>query len=134
MTELAISLEKVCYLIALTRELQVKVPMEEDEDASNPIDDDETAVIEDRADDPVDDELEAYMADLNTDEWDDLLRLIWIGRADYAIEDWGDMLSDARALPDAQKQAYLVETPMVADYLAEGLAAFGLSCDGDDIT
>lgn len=134
MPELTISLEKACYLITLTRDLQVKVPMEEDEDSSSPIDDDEMSVLEDRPDDPVDEELDAFMADLNTDEWDDLLRLIWIGRGDHAIEDWGDMLSDARALPRAQKRAYLVETPMIADYLGEGLDAFGLSCDGDDLT
>lgn len=57
--DLAISAEKVCYIIAKAREFDVKDVVTDPDDASNPADDAMIAVLEDHKDDPVIQEISA---------------------------------------------------------------------------
>jgi hypothetical protein len=88
--ELNISLEKVCFAIAKARELDVKVAPEELDDASD--EDMMQRILEDYADDPTLEELRSFLLDQNDDELKELLALTWLGRGDFAIEEWRDGL------------------------------------------
>ena len=128
MATLRISPEKVCFVVVKARELDVQVPPSELEDGSNATDDDMAAILEDYAGNPTYEELRSFLEALNDDEVEDLLALTWLGRDDYAIEDWDDILAEVRDVRERHTIDYLLGTPLLPDYLEDGLAAFGLSC------
>jgi hypothetical protein len=125
--ELEISLEKVCFVIAKARELDVKVAPEELDDASD--EDMMQRILEDYADDPTLEELRSFLLDQNDDELKELLALAWLGRGDFTIEEWQDGLGQVRDVRRHHTADYLLGTPLLADFLEEGLAQFGLSCE-----
>jgi Protein of unknown function (DUF3775) len=125
--ELTISLEKVCFAIAKARDLDVKVAPEELDDASD--EDIMQRILEDYADDPTLEELRSFLLEQNDDELKELLALAWLGRGDFAIEEWRDGLRRVGDVRQFHTADYLLGTPLLADFLEEGLAQFGLSCE-----
>jgi hypothetical protein len=128
MPTLRISPEKVCFVVVKARELDVKVAPEWMDDGSNPTDDQMAQILEDYADDATLDELRSYLQALNDDELEDLLALTWLGRGDYTLNDWEDLMSEVQDVRDHRTVDYLIGTPLLADYLENGLSEFGLSC------
>jgi hypothetical protein len=129
MPTLRISSEKVCFVAVKARELDVKVAPAELDEASNATDDDMTQILEDYADDPTFEELKSFLEAMNEDEIEDLLALTWLGRDDYAIDDWEELLDEVREARDGHTIDTLLGTPLLAEYLEGGLAEFGLSCE-----
>jgi Protein of unknown function (DUF3775) len=127
--ELNVNPEKVCFIIIKARAFDAKVDPVEPEPGSNPSDDDEREVLEDYADDPTREELRAVIETLDEDELIDVIALAWVGRGDFGRSDW----PDARALADERHRrhssAYLMGMPALGDYLEEGLAELGYSCE-----
>jgi Protein of unknown function (DUF3775) len=128
MPTLRISPEKVCFVVVKARELDVKVAPEWMDDGSNPTDDQMAQILEDYADDATLDELRSYLQALNDEELEDLLALTWLGRGDYTLSDWDDLMTEVRDVRDYRTVDYLIGTPLLADYLENGLSEFGLSC------
>jgi hypothetical protein len=126
--ELGIGLDKVCYLILKAREFDVQEGVVEEVYGSNPIDEGFREVLEAFPDDPTDREMRAFIDALNEDEQCALVALAWVGRGDYAVEQWNEALALARNRRTGPTSPYLLGIPVLADYLNEGLAAFGLSC------
>jgi Protein of unknown function (DUF3775) len=129
-----IPLEKLAFIVAKAREFDAEVEPDGDgDDASNPADDGERAILQDTADNPTLQELRDAIDALNVDERDELLALVWIGRGDYTADEWADAVSEASARNDRRDADYLIGTPLLADYIEEALAAFGLSLDEFEI-
>lgn len=129
MPELRISSEKVCYIVVKAREFDVKVAPEWLDDGSNPTDDGMMRILEDYKDDPTLAELRTYLKSLDDDELDDLVALTLLGRGDYTIDEWEDLMSEVRDLRASQDTVrYLIGIPLLGDYLEDGLNEFGLSC------
>jgi Protein of unknown function (DUF3775) len=129
MPTLSISTEKVCYVVVKAREFDVKVAPEWLDDGSNPTDDGMIRILEDYADDPTLAELRSYLRAMDDDELDDLVALTWIGRGDYTIDEWEDLMSEVRDLRASENTVrYLIGIPLLGDYLEDGLNAFGLTC------
>ena len=124
----SIATEKVCFIVVMAREIHAKVPPQEEDPASDVADDDFREVLEDFAGDPMYQELREYIAALDDDEKAELLALTWTGRGDFDAADWDAAMTEARDRADAREPAYIMGTPLVSDYLEEGLAAFDLSC------
>jgi hypothetical protein len=129
MATLRISPEKVCFVVVKARELDVKVPPTDLDEGSNASDDDMAQILEDYADDPTFEELKSFLEALNDDELEDLLALTWLGRDDYTIDDWDDIMAEVQDVRERHTIEYLLGTPLLADYLEDGLGAFGLSCE-----
>jgi len=127
--ELSISTEKVCAIIAMARQFDVKDAVTEPDPASNPSDDGMRAVLEDHADDAVQMELLSFIRDMNLDEELDLVALTWLGRGDGDIEGWASLRAEAARAHNNRTGAYLLGTPLLADFLEEGLSQFGRSCE-----
>jgi len=127
--ELAISPEKVCYIIIKAREFDAKDVVTDPDDSSNATDDAMLSVLEDHKDDPVVQEISAAIFGMSEDEQIDLVTLTWIGRGDGTLEDWNDLRAEAMRAHNKRTAAYLLGMPLLPDYLEEGLAAFGLSCE-----
>jgi len=122
---LTINPDTVCYVIVKARELFVKVQPEELYDDG----DDVERILEDHADDPTHQEIRQFLDSLNEDQLAELLALMWVGRGDYSVDDWQTALSAVNDLRDRHDADYLLGTPLLADYLEEGLSQFGRSCE-----
>jgi hypothetical protein len=125
---LEISPETVCYIIVKAREFDEKVEASDDdpETESNPSDDRDVGVLEDRPDDPTQQELVEALGSLNVDQQLDLVALMWLGRGDF--DSFTQARAQARAVKDKHFPSYLAGTPLLGDYLEEGLTSLGYSC------
>jgi hypothetical protein len=131
MPELAISVEKVGFLIEKTREFDVKEAETDPDSGSNPTDDNMIDVLEDDGSDPVAQEISGFINAMTEDEQIDLIALMRLGRGDGSIEEWNDLRREAAEVRGRSTSRTLLGEPLVSDYLAEGLDAFGLSWTGE---
>ena len=131
MPELAISVDKVVFLIEKTREFDVKEAETDPDSGSNPTDDDMIDVLEDDGSDPVAQEITGFINAMTEDEQIDLIALMRLGRGDGSIEEWNDLRREAAEVRGRNTSRTLLGDPLVSDYLAEGLDAFGLSWTGE---
>jgi hypothetical protein len=126
---LSISTDKICYFILKAREFDAKDVVTDIGDASNPTDDGMTAVLEDHADDPVAQELRAFINSLTEDEQVDLVALMWLGRGDGDVGEWGELRREAARLHNDRTAQYLLGKPLLPDHLGEALARLGQRCE-----
>ena len=128
MPTLRISTDKVCYVVVKAREFDVKVAPEWLDDGSSPADDGMSQILEDYKDDPTLVELSSCLRALNDDELEDLIALTLLGRGDYTIDEWEELMSETEELRQSHPVRYLIGIPLLGDYLEDGLNEFGLSC------
>jgi hypothetical protein len=126
MAELAIPVDKVCWLIVKTREFQAKVEPVEPDPGSNQSERGFREILEDYPDDPVAQQLQTAFRDLDLEERRDLLALLLLGRGD--AEDWAEARGEVGEAAEAGLHHRLLEQPLLADYLEEGLSRIGRSC------
>src|SRR5215831_12987599 len=124
---LAISAEKVFYIIAKAREFGVKDVVTDPDSGSNAADDAMLSVLEDHTDDPVLDELTGFINALDEDEQIDLVALAWFGREDHAAEDWDELREEAARAHNRHTARYLLGMPLLGDHLEEAITQFGHS-------
>lgn len=140
MPELAISAEKVAFIIEKAREFDVKDAASDQDSGSNAADDDEIDVLEDTNSDPVAAELAGFIRGMNEDEQLDLVTLMWIGRGDGGADEWDDLrarAAEARAeykAPRREAVKYLLGEPMLGDFLADGMDELGIDWSDDRTT
>lgn len=127
--ELSIAEDKLCFIVEKAREFDVKDEVTDPDDASNPTDDAMIAVLEDHKDDPVVQEITAVIRSMSVDEQIDLVTLAWLGRGDGSLDDWNDLRAEATRAHNNRTASYLLGMPLLPDYLEEGMAQFGLSCE-----
>jgi hypothetical protein len=125
--DLAISTEKVCFIIAKAREFQAKDVVTIPDNASNPTDDRMAEVLEDRSDDPVFLELGGFIAALNQDEQLDLVTLAWLGRGDAGAEGWNELRDEAARSHDPRTTSHLLGLPLLPELLCQ--AELNRSCE-----
>jgi hypothetical protein len=128
-TELSIDPETVCFLIIKAREFDAKVDPDDPNSGSNPADDKEIDILENRRSDPTYAELLGTLAALNEDALSDLVALTWIGRGDFTKAEWPEAKAQARENSAETTPDYLLGTPMLGDYLENGFTELGYSCD-----
>jgi len=134
MPELAISPEKITFLIEKTREFDVKEVASDPDSGSNGADDNMIDVLDDNGDDPVAREITGYINAMTEDEQIDLVALMRLGRGDGTIDEWDELRREAADGHNKRTASYLLGEPLISDYLAEGLGAFGLTWDDERTT
>jgi uncharacterized protein DUF3775 len=130
---LTIPLEKLAYIIIKAREYDAQVPPVDPDSGSNPTDDEGLDVLEATSQNPTFQELVDALNSLTDPERVELLALTWLGRGDYTKEEWRDAVKEARRIHDERETNYLVGTPLLADYLEEGLSQLGYSIEDYEI-
>ncbi|HEU5275637.1 MAG TPA: DUF3775 domain-containing protein [Xanthobacteraceae bacterium] len=125
---LSISPDKVCFFILKAREFEAKDVVTDPGDASNATDDGMRSVLEDHSDDPTQQELRAFIDTLTEDEQVDLVALMWLGRGDGDVGEWGELRREAARLHNNHTARYLLGKPLLADHLDEGLSRLGQRC------
>lgn len=126
---LLINPEVACFVVAKAREFGAKVELDDPDSGSNPADDKSIDVLEDYADDPTLDELRGAIDSMNEDESRDLVAMMWIGRGDFDKEQWRAARAQAASIPPRDRSRYLIGTPLLGDYLEQGMSEFGYSCE-----
>ena len=131
--ELGVAPEKVRFVIVKARQFDAKEGESDPEEGSDAIDDGMADVLEDDPEnDAVQQELTAFINGMDVEEQTNLVALAWLGRGTYGIDEWQEALDTAKAEHNKRTAQYLLGLPLLGDYLAEGLEAFGESSDDED--
>ena len=77
-------------------------------------------------------ELRAEIESLSEDEQAALVALAWIGRGDFDPEDWEEAKQTALDRATGPTARYLMEMPLLGDYLEEGAATLGVELAEDE--
>jgi hypothetical protein len=124
-----INIDKVCYVIQLGREFDVKTPLVDSGGDSTLPDDREIDGLDERAEATVQDEFTEFVEGLNNDEQLDLVALMWLGRGTYTPGQWQEARRVAAEEATHSTSEYLLGTPLLADYLEDGLYQLGYSSE-----
>jgi hypothetical protein len=74
-------------------------------------------------------ELKSLINDLEPDQQQKCIALMYLGRGDFKETEWHEALEQALTIPVESRADYLIAKSMLADYLEEGLAMLGYSCE-----
>lgn len=120
---LTIPLPTIAWIILKAREFDVKDVSTDDEndDGENPM-----SVLEDRDGAPSQDELTSWISDLNIQQQAELVALFWLGRDDGDADDFPGLLAEAQGQQGSGTARYLLGSPLLGDYLEEGLEKLGV--------
>jgi hypothetical protein len=129
MPNLAISPEKVAFVIIKAREFDVQDANSDPDPGSNGADDKMIDVLEDHPDNPVRQEIHAFIGALDDDEKADLIALMQLGREDGTMEEWEAMRAQGLREHGGRVAAYLLGQPLVSDFLEDGLEQFDISIE-----
>ncbi len=121
--------ETVCFIIERAREFQSQDAVVMPEGAFGPNDDWAMEVLAEHSEDLTLQEAKAGIDDLEPDQQIALVALMWVGRGDFESGEWEDAVREAQLSYNARTADYLLATPMVSDYLEEGLAQLGYECE-----
>jgi hypothetical protein len=121
--------EIVCEIILRAREFQSQEGVVIPEKPLSPADDWGRQALADHKGDPTYIEVTTAIRKLEPDQQIILVALMWLGRGDFDITEWKEALRLAKQERNQYTAEYLLSTPLVADFLQEGLALHGYSCD-----
>lgn len=120
---LNINSETVCFLIERAREFQVS-----ESDASFDGEASGSDAMAERHD-PAYHQFKSTIEDLEPDQQIEVVAMMWLGRGDFSVEEWTQGLQQAGDSWNTRTAEYLIGTPLLADYLLEGLQAHGMDCE-----
>ncbi len=126
---LEINSETVRFIISKTHEFQNNDGNSSGDDTRNPL---ESEILESPArsnETSVALEFRSVIDDLEPDQQQALVALMWLGRGDYSMEEWDEALEEARVSWTLHTADYLLSTPLLGDYLEEGLVLHGYESD-----
>ena len=73
--------------------------------------------------DPIQQQVRGLIDGLNEDESYDLVALMWVGRGTYGLDEFQEARKVAQEEATQSTSDYLLGTPLLADFLEEGLNA-----------
>ncbi len=126
---LPVGTDTLQFLIDKAHEFQAKEDVVIPETPLSPSEDWALQILANHKDDHCYQEFCNAVNELEPDQQLALVALMWVGRGDYSKEEWAEALRDAAEQHTISTAQYLITTPLVADFLQEGMAEFGLSCD-----
>lgn len=116
--------ETVRFIIDKAHEFQIKDEVFFADEPAGP-EDFSGDMFAEVADDPTFVELKSTIEDLEPDQQVSLVSLMWIGRGDYTVDEWEQAYRHAGDSWNERTAEYLIGTPLLADYLSEGLDQLG---------
>jgi hypothetical protein len=122
---LDINPDTVRYIINMAREFHVQEQATIPEDLMNPSGDWAMQILASQEGDSTQDELRIAIQELEPDQQVQLVALMWLGRGSFSLEEWEAALKEAGDNWNTNTAGYLIGTPLVADYLEEGLNQLG---------
>lgn len=130
--DFAIDRETLAYIALKAKAFDGLITSDDPSDGSNSVDDRSMDALEDEGDNPVQRELRVAIRQLNEDAKATLVALAWIGRGDYDASEWKDALIAARERGEASTAHYLMNLPLLGDYLEDGADELGINLTAED--
>lgn len=118
----------VCALIERAREFHAKEAVVLPEEVPDPDSSAASGMLAEHQGDPTLQEFKTTVEELEPDQQVALVALMWLGRGDFDADEWATALREAADSWTPHTAEQLLATPLVADYLDEGLALLGYSC------
>ena len=119
----------VCRLIMLAREFHAQEEVVFPETSGSPSGDWAGQILASHGDDMTFQEFRSIIRDLEPDQQQQVVALLWLGRGDYSVDEWEEILEQTRDDWTAKTAEYLIAHPMLGDYLEEGLELLDYHCD-----
>ena len=120
---LEINPDKVRHIATEARMIDAKEDVGDSAHDREEFEDAEAETLGDPGHDPVYEELKEYIRSLDLDEQVALVALAWVGRGTYDADEFDMAVAEARRAHNKRTAEYLLELPLLGDYLEEGLAA-----------
>lgn len=126
MPEIDLSTDAIQFVIDKTHEFHERddVILPEDLQGSDLAPEDVLQFTEGFGGDAFYDELTNMINDLDPDQQISLVALMWVGRGDFSLDEWDAALVQAQESWTDHTAEYLISTPMLADFLTEGMQQF----------
>jgi len=120
----------VCDIIKKAREINIVGDLSLPEERDDLSDTEWKQALAEYQDDLSYLELKDLINELEPDQQENIIALMYVGRGDYTKNEWKAACQQARTVKQTSRADYLISKSMLADYLAEGLAAMGYdACD-----
>lgn len=127
-----ISQEKINFIISIAREYRegssamVSEELSESHNSDTYTEHSLAGIVEDssseeHAQDSAYNELKGAIDTLNEEEKFGLVALMWIGRGTYGPDELEKAIENARSANNQHTAEYLIDTPLLPDYLEEGI-------------
>ena len=131
---LEVSTGIVCRIIDRAKEFhaQESVVFPETSGGSEIDSDQAMQVLAAHAEDLTFQELKAAIEDLEPRQQAELVAIMWLGRGDFDVDTFDDARAQAEEQWTSHTAEYLLGTPLVAEYLNDGIEQLGFSCDAND--
>lgn len=126
---LDVNSDTVCRLIGLAHEFHGQEDVVIPEVPDSPSGDWAVQMLADHVGDSTFQEFKSIIDDLDPDQQQQIVALLWLGRGDYSLEEWGDALQEASDQWNEATAEYLIAHPLLADFLDEGLHIHELECE-----
>jgi len=126
---LAINPETVGLIISRAREFHVQEQPVAPEEPVDSAEDWAMQTLVGHEDDMTSSELKSTIDDLEPDQQVQLVALMWLGRGDFSAAEWDSAVQEASDNWTSHAAEYLLGTPLVADYLQEGLTQLGYASE-----
>ena len=123
-----INQEIICNIIEKAREINIADDLMLSGDRADLSDAEWEEILAEYLDDLSYLELKDLIDELEPDQQQDVIALLYIGRGDFTKNEWKEACQQASTIKIPNRAYYLISKPMLAEYLTEGLAIFGLSC------
>ena len=121
--------ETVCFLISKARVFHSREGVVLPDIADSPSDDWARQAMTDQDGDTLFQEFKSTVDDLEPDQQQAVVALMWIGRDDFAGDEWDAALQEARNNWTESTAEYLIAHPQLADHLRDGLDILGYGCE-----
>ncbi len=132
--ELSINPETIGYIAMMAREFHAKEQVSIPEEPLSATSDWAMQVLADHMDDPTYNELKSTIEDLEPDQQVQLVALMWLGRGTFSIDEWDDALQEAGDSWTKNTANYVMGTPLLSNYLEEGLSLLGYSTEDYEVS
>lgn len=127
-----VSLDRLAQIVLLARAYDAQTPEADPGESSNSTDDRGVCVLEAQPDNPIGQELRESIECLSDDEQAALVALAWIGRGDFACEDFDGAVTTACERRQGSTADYLMGIPLLGDLVEQGAAACGIDLAGEE--
>ncbi len=128
MPRLGVNPDNVCRLIQLAEEFHAQEEVVIEDEPTSLVEDWPTQILASHPGDYTLAEFRAIVNDLDRSQQEQVVALLWLGRGDYAVEDWQALLRDVNDAWTPRTADYLIAHPLLPTYLTDGLDLLGYRC------
>lgn len=118
---LTIDQEIIRNIVALVHEITTLEASQGEAISEEWNDESQDNIHEITTEDPIQQQVRGLIDGLNEDEAYDLVALMWVGRGTYGIDEFSEARRVAQQEATQSTSDYLLGTPLLADYLEDGL-------------